>query len=91
MDLNIVTVNPVELPELLKLFNGIFVKSSFDTGTDLCFISCTIYKKYFCYKKLIYSSVVAHSAQESVSVNRVGVDLDVEICCEKKCMAVSSY
>lgn len=62
VDLNIVRINPVELPELLIVLDGIVVKSLFDTGVKRCFISYAIYRRYFSYKRLRFSKLVMHSA-----------------------------
>lgn len=48
--LNIVTVNPVELPELSIVLDEIVFKNLFDTGGLCSFISFSIYKKHFSYE-----------------------------------------
>lgn len=55
------------------------VKCLYYTGTEKCFISFDIFRKYFSYKKLKFSNLVVLSAQGSVSVNKGIVDLEVEI------------
>lgn len=70
VDLNIVTINPVELCESLIVLDGIVVKSLFDTGVERCFISYAIYRRYFRHKRLRFSSLVENFAQGPVCVNK---------------------
>lgn len=66
VNLNIVTVNLGEHPELLIVLDGVVVKSLFDTVTERCFISYSIYNKHLMYKKLKHSNHIAHYAQGTV-------------------------
>lgn len=55
--LNIVTVNPVELPELSIVLDEIVVKNLFNMGALCCFISFSICKKHFRYETFeVFSS-----------------------------------
>lgn len=58
VNLNSMTVNSVELPELLIMLNGIVVKCLLVTLVERCFLSYAICSEYFSYKKLRYSSLV---------------------------------
>lgn len=47
VDLKSVTVNPVELLDLLIVLNGIVIKYLFDTGAERCFISLIFIENTF--------------------------------------------
>lgn len=46
-DLVIVTGNQVDLPQLLTVLDEVIVETLFDTVTERCFISYSIYITYF--------------------------------------------
>lgn len=59
-------MNPVELPDLLIVLDGIVVNNLIDTLAERSFNSYSLYNRYFRYKKLKYLNLIIQFAQGSV-------------------------